>query len=665
MTRNAPLFLLCLSYFVVIMLLFTHLATPFLFFLLALIGLNGLKGLKTSFTPSTLNGNVLAVLSLVVLFITISIKDTVQIFVAMLLLASLLKLLIARTKKHYNTIIVLGFFTFSLVFLYSQSLLTTLLISSLYALLLITLAIHNNQLTLKHSAKVACFNLLATLPLAVLMLIFIPKLPAFWQMPNAGLAKTGLNENIDPFSIMNLSKSKELVFRAELNASPSNLPQAPYYWRAIVHDKFNGKAWALSPLMDAPLVLKKPQQIASAQSVRIISEPSNTRWLYNLANYSSPNKQVINLANGLIKKRKFTHSSAAYSLNKRETTTPHTLTAQQTRHYTQLPQAHNRQARILAKRLAQTAHTPKAFLAQLARFYQQNGFVYTLTPNALHGDSTLDEFLFASRQGFCGHYASSSAFLLRAAGFPARVVSGYLGGELLNQGQNQSKSQETNSYLAVYQYDAHAWVEFWQNGAWHRFDATEFIAPERLNGSLSQMQTLQQAFMENLDAGLLQLSHIQAFNWLRLKLEEIDYNWTKWVLGFNSESQKGLLQRLLGSSLARFSGAVMLGILVLALGVVFLFLALNKPKDTRPIFAKQLEYLLQAARKKMGLTFDNTTPLHAFSAIKKAQPNLTKEIDEISQQYQSVRYQQKPSTKTAEQAFTRLIKQTITKMENK
>ena len=66
--------------------------------------------------------------------------------------------------------------------------------------------------------------------------------------------------------------------------------------------------------------------------------------------------------------------------------------------------------------------------AVLAMFTQQP-FYYTLTPPKLCDDS-VDDFLFDTKRGFCGHYASAFAALIRAAGIPARVVTGYLGGTL-------------------------------------------------------------------------------------------------------------------------------------------------------------------------------------------------------------------------------------------
>ena len=61
-------------------------------------------------------------------------------------------------------------------------------------------------------------------------------------------------------------------------------------------------------------------------------------------------------------------------------------------------------------------------------YLHRGGFVYSLTPEPLGADA-IDDFLFNTRTGFCGHYASAFVTLMRAAGIPAHVVTGYLGGE--------------------------------------------------------------------------------------------------------------------------------------------------------------------------------------------------------------------------------------------
>jgi transglutaminase-like putative cysteine protease len=102
--------------------------------------------------------------------------------------------------------------------------------------------------------------------------------------------------------------------------------------------------------------------------------------------------------------------------------------------------------------------------AELARQFFLNGFRYSLNDVA----SSVEEFLFRKREGFCEHYAAGLTLLLRAAGIPARIAAGYLGGEWNDVGK----------YLIVRQSDAHAWTEAWIGGRWVTLDATPFLGED-------------------------------------------------------------------------------------------------------------------------------------------------------------------------------------------
>jgi protein-glutamine gamma-glutamyltransferase len=102
--------------------------------------------------------------------------------------------------------------------------------------------------------------------------------------------------------------------------------------------------------------------------------------------------------------------------------------------------------------------------------FRSEAFFYTLKPPLL-GENSVDDFLFVSRRGFCEHYASAFVVLMRAAGIPARVVTGYQGGELNPLGD----------YWIVRQRDAHAWAEVWLAGRAGR--ASTRLPPWRPTGS--------------------------------------------------------------------------------------------------------------------------------------------------------------------------------------
>ncbi|PPK94542.1 transglutaminase superfamily protein [Kineococcus xinjiangensis] len=88
---------------------------------------------------------------------------------------------------------------------------------------------------------------------------------------------------------------------------------------------------------------------------------------------------------------------------------------------------------------------------------------YTLdAPVPAPGQDAVDAFLFDQRLGFCEHFASAEVVLLRSAGVPARIVTGFAGGETRDDGRRVLRAR-----------DAHAWVEVWIPGqGWTTSDPT-------------------------------------------------------------------------------------------------------------------------------------------------------------------------------------------------
>jgi protein-glutamine gamma-glutamyltransferase len=161
-------------------------------------------------------------------------------------------------------------------------------------------------------------------------------------------------------------------------------------------------------------------------------------------------------------------------------------------------------------------------------FLRSGGFRYSLTPPTLDFDS-VDDFLFHTREGFCGHYASAFVALMRAGGIPARVVTGYLGGEW----------NPVGGYFLIRQSDAHAWTEVWIDGrGWRRVDPTAIVAPERLRRGI--LDILPDAL-----SGSTRLLH--ATPWLvRLvqSWDALNSAWNERVVKFDVDMQLGILERL-------------------------------------------------------------------------------------------------------------------------
>ena len=593
--------------------------------------------------PNAWLANVLAGLALILMIYTIGIGDTVILFVAMLLLSSIFKLLQAKTKKHYHIIVTLTFFSISSAYLFNQSIITTLTMSALFLLNFAVLSLIESSHSLKLASKQSAKMLFIALPLAIFLLLFLPKMPAFWQLPGPKLAKTGLSEQVDPFDIAKLSNSDELVFRARFD---NDTPASPYYWRALVHDTFDGKAWKTSDLLKYNNQSAVPnKQIAVQNTYTIIAEPANQKWLYGLDYAISNNKNVESNALGLLRKKQYQAKSLQYQVSSAALSTEQ-LSNWQTAYYTHLNNQTNQQAAKLAAKLKQSTTSQSDFYNALLSYFAKQDFSYTLTPEPMSGDSTIDQFLFDKKRGFCGHYASAAAYIFRSAGIPARLASGYLGGE----------KNQTNNYLSVRQYDAHAWVEVYINNQWQIFDATAVVAPERLNGSLSQNEELNDEFKSNLDFGLVSLSNFAAVNWLRLKLETLDYQWTSWVLGFDEEKQSNFLKSLFGSKhLWLVPLAVILG-LAFSFAAYFIYLNWPRNKSKRPPLVSEFEAIKHWAGKNDIAAPSHYSPNQQLIYFAEQSPDAAEPLSEFSYLFNQVRYAKKPFTKERKNQAKDLIK---------
>ena len=153
-------------------------------------------------------------------------------------------------------------------------------------------------------------------------------------------------------------------------------------------------------------------------------------------------------------------------------------------------------------------------------------FVYTLAPDILDRDP-VDGFLFNTRRGFCEHFAGAFALLMRAAGIPSRVVTGYQGGEM----------NPTGEYMIVRQSDAHAWAEALLDGKWERVDPTAAVAPSRIERGIGAA----------LPAGerVPYLARIE-MTWLkslRLHWDSVNYHWQRGCRRLQSRTAARFLAR--------------------------------------------------------------------------------------------------------------------------
>ena len=376
---------------------------------------------------------------------------------------------------------------------------------------------------LRESAR----QLLYALPLALVCFLFFPRLSgAFWAIAGDDEAITGLGEEMSPGRIARLTESDQPALRARFDGQPP--PAVQRYWRGPVLHDFDGFTWRRHRAAATPTGTLEYRGPAYQYSETL--EPNTHGTVVALEMSRPPDTAFVSQSGDyqLLSQRPILQAQV-YELTAYPQAVSRDALAPEARQIDlALPADRNPRARELALRLRARAADDAAFVNSAFAYLRNGGFVYTLTPQRLGRDS-IDELLFRTRQGFCGHYASAFVDLMRAGGVPARVVTGYQGGEW----------NPIGGYLLVRQSDAHAWAEVWLSGrGWLRADPTAVVAPDRLNRELLQ-------FGNGFGSRASRL--LGANPWLTTTLQAWDALnawWQDDVVGFNFARQLNLAERL-------------------------------------------------------------------------------------------------------------------------
>jgi transglutaminase-like putative cysteine protease len=331
---------------------------------------------------------------------------------------------------------------------------------------------------------------------------------------------------MSPGAISLLSQSDAIAFRIKFeNDIP---PRQQLYWRGPVFWHFDGRTWRPGEFRAFGQAKSQLQFGANGKpyDYEVTLEPHNQHWLFalELAGKLPPDANAS--ADYVLVMRTPVRARMRYSMRSyTDYTTLSANEADEIRRGLQLPRGFNPKARELAQSWADSLGSGAAIAQRAFSYFREQGFLYTLEPPLLGRDS-VDEFLFGSKQGFCEHYASSFVFLMRAAGVPARVVTGYQGGEI----------NPVDQYMIVRQSDAHAWAEVWlKDRGWVRVDPTAAASPARVESGVA-------AAVPATDP--LPLMARTTLIWLRearYNLDALANKWNQLVLGYNPERQREFL----------------------------------------------------------------------------------------------------------------------------
>jgi len=463
-------------------------------------------------------------------------------------------------------------------------------------------------------------TLLLAAPLGLLLFVFFPRLPgAFWAIPRNDLALSGLSDTMTPGSIGQLATSYDPAFRVQF-AGPAPPPQERY-WRGPVLHEFDGQSWRRTPA--EPRAHLPRERLGTAYRYRVQLEASNKRWWFALDTPTqAPDARVVlTYDDVLIGAEPLTEPVSFDQVSYTHTRSTQPLAAAARRQDTALPPRGNPRARALAASLRERAGSDAALVEAVLDYLRTGGFVYSLEPERLGADA-IDDFLFRTRIGFCGHYASAFVVLMRAAGVPARVVTGYLGGEWIPYG----------GYLLVRQSEAHAWAEVWLEGrGWTRLDPTAVVAPERLRRGI----------LDLLPQELPARARLLASPWLNELLQRWDAAnawWTNRVVKFDFETQLRLLERLgIRSPDARALGWTFMLALCLWLTVI----AWHVGRSMRPARADPLARAYARLCRKLARIVPRAPhegPLAFGAALIARRPEVRTAVLPLLERYAELRY---------------------------
>jgi transglutaminase-like putative cysteine protease len=449
---------------------------------------------------------------------------------ALLLVMGALKLLESRSRRDDGIVTGVALFVVLASALAAQSLaripLYLLTLWGACAAIAI-IADRGGALAPRAALRLSARALAMSLPLAIACFLFFPRLEGhFWALQRNNEATTGLTDEMSPGNIDRIAANYEPAFRVRFEGPRP--PQSSLYWRGIVLNDFDGITWRRDRLKYYPAV--PVEMLGEPLRYRITLEPTNQRWLFTLDMVDrvsqpdarmAPQDRQLSMAEPI--SNVLTYDATSYL----DTRSKGDLSKFGRRFETMLPLERNPRARALALDLRARSRTDAEYARAVLDWFRDNGLEYTIEPGVTTVDS-VDTTMFDSKRGFCGHFASAYATMMRAAGIPARIVTGYLGGEWNPVGE----------YFIVNQSDAHAWTEIWLEGSgWTRIDPTAVVAPERLTRGIADL------LADSMPATTVFMRRAWV-NRLRNVWDGASHWWQERVVDFNLRAQMDVLRKL-------------------------------------------------------------------------------------------------------------------------
>ncbi len=557
--------------------------------------------------------------------------------VTLLILMLSLKQLEMHGKRDAFVVFFLSFFVLLTQFFYSQS------IGTAFIMLLAVLSLLTTLISLNHAAadvslgkklRLASRLLILGTPLMIVLFLFFPRIQGpLWSLPSdARNGQLGLSDTMSPGSFTDLLQSDAVAFRVQfLGDRP---PSALLYWRGPVLAQYDGQTWhglrnQVGPFNKAQPIRKQ----GKGYSYAVTLEPNNKRWLLALdvpvllpelksGNVGMYEDLQIMADQPIDERTRYElRSYPSYSYG------PLEFEDYSLQDYLTLPPGYNPQTLAMAMQwqneYANTSNPDKKLVQRALDWFHNDNFRYTMTPSPM-GKQAIDDFLFSKKAGLCEHYAGAFVVLMRALDIPARVVTGYQGGEY----------NTYDNYMIVRQSDAHAWAEVWLTGqGWVRIDPTSAVAPERIDqgATFTSRSRVSQS-------GKLGTSENAMLRSLKLNWDSITHSWNQWVLSYSADKQRNLLDKIGFENGGWKELLVLLAALIAIVMLIILLVLQRMQARIDPVVRLWQKFCQQLERRNMAPLPHEGASAFAARIGPQLDAQQRRKLEKIVRLYQTLRY---------------------------
>jgi len=555
---------------------------------------------------------------------------------ALLLTMMALKLLEVRAKRDLRVLLLAFGFLLVVQFLFDESALRTgymtlLLFVNLALMLDLTISADRAPapalaLRVRRAARIAGRITLQALPLALVLFVFFPRLTSpLWDLGLENeFAVTGLTETLEPGAVTDLVVSGENALRVRFDRPP-DIPAEQMYWRGIVVWHTDGRRWTPAEPGEFPDAQARVEPAGEVLSYSVALEPTDQHWLIGLDMPVAVPNDARMTRDLTVRAARAVNDLRFYRMSSARDYRTSGLSLDEEAAATALPDNVTPRMRALVQRWLADDAKPSRVVQRALTYFNEQPFYYTLLPPEL-GDNPTDAFLFDTKSGFCEHYASSFATLMRIADIPARVVLGYLGAEY---------NPLSNDYL-VRQSNAHAWVEVWlEDRGWVRVDPTAAVDPSRVDNDerVRAMGAGAPARFRIGDRGLVGRTLYQ----LHLFADALGSGWRQWVVGFSRYKQQRLLDELGLGAWRDYGLALAMAVGGAAVMLLWSLLLGRRPRSADPVTRAYRRFLRRLEPLGLG-RLAQEGPVEHRDRVVAARPDLGPAVDGIVSRYLRLRY---------------------------